>query len=300
MDNPNSSLLHNHFCSHTTTAVIMCSLSPHLGLQTHPPLPASPAMDDSLRRRRRGSQYRRRSWCCSFSVPPSSPENIKTFNKKPDSMPKPGTNSVPSSPLSSKSSLNLVNRMDPRRILSPGRVSPIDSDPTAESIQEISQNRSPPASSRVARSRSSSFRAPNESSSSNLSGPDSGDGDLFDVRLNLKGKHGGCLVLEMNSRVLCANSEVFSGLIEEFNNNSNNNSNNSKSNGIGLLEKKKKKNVCRLEVPEVENLGVFRETIELMFEENITNKLSKIGVYRSIDILEVSLPLFHCFCFLCL
>ena len=44
----------------------------------------------------------------------------------------------------------------------------------------------------------------------------------------------------------------------------------------------------KIEVPEVENLGVFRETIELMFKDDMTKRLTKIGVYRSIDILEVS------------
>ncbi|KAI9164704.1 hypothetical protein LWI28_000500 [Acer negundo] len=93
----------------------------------------------------------------------------------------------------------------------------------------------------------------------------------------------------MNSGVLCLNSRVFKGLIEEFNNknmNGNNkNNNNCKTSGAFL---EKKRNVCRIEVPEVENLGVFRETIELMFEEDIIKRLMKIGVYRCIDILEVS------------
>lgn len=243
-------------------------------------------MEDSYRRKVKSSQHRRRSWCCSFAIPPSSPENLKTRSSKPGSINKSRPKSVPGSPQSSKSGLNLVNRIDPRRILSPGRVSPIDSDPTAELGREIGQTQFPVADLAVPRSRSASFRAPLESSFSNLSGQDpgsgSGDGDLYDVRLNLKGKNGGCLVLEMNSAVLSANSAVFAGLIEEFNNNNNNNV---KRSG-GFLEKR---NVCRIEVPEVENLGVFRQTIELMFEENITSKLMKIGAYRSIDVLEVSI-----------
>jgi hypothetical protein len=40
-------------------------------------------------------------------------------------------------------------------------------------------------------------------------------------------------------------------------------------------------------------LGVFRDTIELMFEEDIAKRLLKIGAYRAIGILEVS-----CCCFL--
>ncbi|XP_031263314.1 BTB/POZ domain-containing protein At2g13690 [Pistacia vera] len=254
-------------------------------------------MDDSTRRRPISLKSRQRSWCCSFAVPPASPENLKTRYPKHDPVSKPGPNSATySSPQSSKSglNLNLVNRIDPRRILSPGRVSPIDSDPTVESMPELgpSQTQSPAADITVPRSRSGSFRAPNEgactnsSDSGRLSASGSGDGDLYDVRLKLKGRHGGCLVLEMNSGVLCANSVVFAGLIEEFNKKNNKNVNN-RNNG-GLFEKKR--NVCRIEVPDVENLGMFRQTIELMFEENenLTKRLLKIGVYRCIDILEVS------------
>ena len=108
---------------------------------------------------------------------------------------------------------------------------------------------------------------------------------MFDVRLNLRGKTGGgCLVLELNSQVLSTSSEVFAGLISEF-----------KRNGSSSSSSK----MCRIEVPEVENLGVFRETIELMFEDDIPKRLSKIGVYRSIDILEVCLC-FLVFCFMSL
>lgn len=98
---------------------------------------------------------------------------------------------------------------------------------------------------------------------------------MFDVRLNLRGKKGECLVLELNSEVLCANSELFAGLISEYRKKmSSNGSSGSK--------------ICRIEMPEVENLRVFRETIELMFEEDISKRLLKIGTYRAIEILEVS------------
>lgn len=92
------------------------------------------------------------------------------------------------------------------------------------------------------------------------------------MRLNLKGKSGGTLVLELNSEVLSANSEVFEGLIANYRK--------SRSDLGGS-------SLCRIEVPEVEKLNVFRETIELMFEQDISKRLLKIGAYRSIDILEV-------------
>ncbi|CAL5332145.1 unnamed protein product [Camellia sinensis] len=47
-------------------------------------------------------------------------------------------------------------------------------------------------------------------------------------------------------------------------------------------------NLCRIEVPEVENLNLFRDAIKLIFDDDIPKRLLKIGVYRSIDILEVS------------
>lgn len=102
-------------------------------------------------------------------------------------------------------------------------------------------------------------------------GSESGGGGVFDVRLNLKGKSGGFLVLELNSEVLSANSALFAALISE----------NRKRTSSSATK------LCRIEVPDVENLGVFRQTIELMFEQDICIHLSNIGVYRSIDVLEV-------------
>ena len=262
-------------------------------------------MDISTRRKpglsRRDSQSRRRSWCCSFTVPPSSPENLSLSlslsrshshpksipTNKSDTHSKPGTttNSVPNSPQSTKSGLGLVGRtrIDPRRILSPGRVSPIDSDPTVHSIiQEKEEEEEEEeiisaldSSSSIPETKSQSFRAPPET----LSRTTTDKEGVFDVRLNLRGKSGGCLVLELNSQVLSASSEVFASLIIEFKTNSRSFSSSSSSYCGSKM--------CRIEVPEVENLGVFRETIELMFEDDIPKRLLKIGVYRCIDILEV-------------
>lgn len=107
--------------------------------------------------------------------------------------------------------------------------------------------------------------------------PRSGPGNAFDVRLNLRSKKvgGGSLILELNSEVLCSNSEVFAGLVAKHRK--------------GSSPGESSSSVCRIEVPDVVNLGVFRETIELMFEDDIAKSLRKIGVYRCIDILEVRL-----------
>lgn len=109
--------------------------------------------------------------------------------------------------------------------------------------------------------RSERFRAPKIERTVS----DSGSG--YDARVSLKGRNGGVLVLELSSEVLSANSNVFAALIAE------------KSSAL----------TCRMEVSDVENLGVFKETVELMFEESngIIKKLMKMGVYRAIDVLEV-------------
>ncbi|VVA99166.1 unnamed protein product [Arabis nemorensis] len=223
-----------------------------------------------------GPLSRRRSWCCSFAVPPASPDALSLSSRnhipakapphqrtKPDNVDKPVPKSVPCSPQSSKSAL--IGRIDPRRILSPGRVSPIDSDPTIKTIQETTHEEDVVADS-APELRSESFRAPKMESTVS----DSGSG--YDARLSLKGRNGGVLVLELSSEVLAANSDVFAALIAD------------KSSSLGL------KKTCRMEVSDVENLGVFRETVELMFEESngIISKFVKMGVYRAIDVLEVA------------
>lgn len=230
-----------------------------------------------------GPLSRRRSWCCSFAVPPGSPDarSISSRNHipakthqhqrtKPNNVDKPGPKSVPCSPQSSKSAL--IGRIDPRRILSPGRVSPIDSDPIINTLQETTHEEDDVAAAdSVPNLRSESFRAPKvEANSGSCSVPVSGV-ECYDARLSLKGRNGGVLVLELSSEVLAANSDVFSALIEE------------KSSSLGLTK------TCRIEVSDVENLGVFRETVELMFEESngIIKKFMKMGVYRAIDVLEV-------------
>ncbi|PON36079.1 BTB/POZ domain-containing protein [Parasponia andersonii] len=231
---------------------------------------------------RRDSLVRRRSWCCSFAVPPSSPDSISAVHHskpirrtKTDPVSKPISNSVPNSPQSAKSGLGLVGRIDPRRILSPGRVSPIDSDPTVDSVQEMGADLSAAADSAPPAVRSQSFRAPSERFRSQPESSSGSGRNVFDVRLNLRGKKGGFLVLELNSGVLCANSEVFAGLMDDCRK--------------GALSRGSSgSKICRIEVPEVENLAMFRETIELMFEDDITKRLLRIGVYRAIDVLEVS------------
>ncbi|KAK4359847.1 hypothetical protein RND71_022076 [Anisodus tanguticus] len=211
--------------------------------------------------------HHRRAWCCSFTVPPHSPENPvqypttglpkKTqFLLKPE-IPTKSSSSFPNSPQNTSKPGNIVTRIDPRRILSPGRVSPIDSiDETLKPTRPVSYPEIP--------------KSPIPVDCEQQGGRVRDDCSLgiFDVRLNLKGKNGNGLVLELSSEVLSTNSCVFADLIGDYRRNS--------------------RGLCRIEVPDVENLNVFRDTIELMFEDDIPRKLIKAGAYRAIDVLEVS------------
>ncbi|KOM56670.1 hypothetical protein LR48_Vigan10g256200, partial [Vigna angularis] len=161
------------------------------------------------------------------------------------------TFSLPTSPKSC-----IPSRIDPRRILSPGRVSLIDSNLVAATSAP-----SPSLEPSLPRSLA----------------PVAGDRD---VRMSLRGKNGGCMILEVNFEVLCVNSEVFAGLIEDY------------KKGVASWSGSNK--LCRIEVLEVENLGVFRETIELMFENDdcLSKRLLNIGVFGCIDVLEVHISLY--------
>ncbi|KAL6523088.1 hypothetical protein OROHE_016383 [Orobanche hederae] len=209
-------------------------------------------------RRRDPPLRRRRQWCCSFTTPSLSPDNpalsrshtSSSCNKKTE---------VPSS-----YSLLTHQHQKPtplaRRILSPGRVSPISDDPlTSQSIPQKQMLPKTPLPSAVV---DSEIISPEEG---NLGGY---------VMLNIKGKNGGSLILELGSEALTANSLVFADLIAD--------------------SRKNLSSSGRIDLPGVENLNVFRETIELIFEDDISKKLLEIGVSRAIDILEVSASIkFH-------
>ncbi|KAJ4952368.1 hypothetical protein NE237_029200 [Protea cynaroides] len=237
--------------------------------------------------RREGRGYRR-SWCCSFGISPDSHDNLSCSRpktpQKSEVLSRSGGGSFPNSPQSSnRTGLGLVGRIDPRRILSPGRVSPIDSDTAIEtsSVADVGTQLGSPDKLTIPEAAevgaSSSTPPASSFSSSALNNDVAKDNGncygVFDLRLSLKGKNGACLVLELDSEVLSANSPVFAELISECR---------KVSGGSSAAS------LCRIEVPDVANLGIFQQAIELMFEEDITRRLIKVGVSRSIDILEVS------------
>lgn len=86
------------------------------------------------------------------------------------------------------------------------------------------------------------------------------------VRLDLRGVGGGRLLLELDSGVVRRHSAVLAEKI-------------GKEDGV-------------VEVPEVRDLGLFKETLELMYEKDavdVLQRLRKVGISRSIGILEVNL-----------
>ncbi|GER40635.1 BTB/POZ domain-containing protein [Striga asiatica] len=139
-----------------------------------------------------------------------------------------------------------------RRILFPGRVSPISDRPMTTQSRKQALPKSPLSPATI-------------DSEITAAG---GSFGVFYARLSLKGKNGESLVLKLASEVLTANSLVFPNLVADY--------------------CKNVSRLCMIQVSDVENLDVFRETIELMFEEDISKQLLKIGVFRAIDILEVS------------
>lgn len=110
----------------------------------------------------------------------------------------------------------------------------------------------------------------------------------MDFRVRLKGGDGGFLVLQMDSRVLMENSEMFRRMV---------------------MGSRKKEEV---ELEDVEDFGAFRATIEMMYEDDLMGWLLKAGVSRAIDVLEVRFsfwyfdlvrffsffPIRYCFCLL--
>ncbi|KAI3896032.1 hypothetical protein MKX03_031976 [Papaver bracteatum] len=218
-----------------------------------------------LSKKRQGLLHHRTSWCCSFTNPPKSPENLSSFQQSKLIHQKFGGGGGGGGVAKNSS---LGKRMDPRRILSPGRVSPINSDNTlteendvrVETVETCSVVGSP---------------LPEKSPERVVEEDEVVVGvvsnEKYDVRLNLKGRDGNSLVLELDSKVLSENSSVFANLIADCHKNSG-----------GLA------NLCRIEVHEVENLRVYHQTIELMFADDIMKSFVQMGVSKSIEALEVA------------
>jgi hypothetical protein len=217
--------------------------------------------------RRRGAAA---GWCCSFAGVPPSPDHHHHHHHR--SLPSPSAAAapaggarkqqqlppVPKSPSSfhSSPSSKLAGFIDyPRRILSPGRVSPIDDPPLPP----------PPPQQQPA-----PFVAVRE---------EEREEEGLDLRLCLRGRDGGCVVvMELDSAVLCHSSAFFAAMAPA-------------AAGGGGGGK-------RIEVDGVDNVAAFRDAVELMFEADPLRWLARAGVSRAIAVLEVRCACIPSFLFL--
>ncbi|KAL6638239.1 hypothetical protein ACP70R_025811 [Stipagrostis hirtigluma subsp. patula] len=205
---------------------------------------------------RRAAARRPRVWCCSFAGVPPSPEHR--------ALPAPAAGGVhklpPKSPLApsfqSSPSSKLAGLIDPRRILSPGRVSPIDPEGSPAVGAAAAAEEEAPREQAAALAPFVAVREEEE------------EGRGLDLRLCLRGRDGRCVAMELDSSVLCESSAFFADMVPD-------------ASGGGGGGK-------RIEVDGVENLEAFKEAVELMFEPDAMRWLARAGVSRAIGVLEVS------------
>ncbi|CAL5089699.1 unnamed protein product [Urochloa decumbens] len=237
-----------------------------------------------------GPRVRPRAWCCSFAGAPDSPDlrpqlpasaaaaaaaaSPAAGRKLPPKSP--SAASFHGSPTSSRLA-GLGGLIDPRRILSPGRVSPIDPDgavppplplpppppPATAPVQDAAVAVVVPAEQPLAVPAVAPLVAAREEGAPG--------GAALDLRLLLRGRDGRCVQMELDSRVLCGCSAFFAAMAP---------AEDASTGGGGGGGK-------RIEVDGVDNLDAFRSTVELMYEPDPMRWLAGAGVSRAIDVLEV-------------
>jgi hypothetical protein len=210
----------------------------------------------------RRAAARPRGWCCSFAGVPDSPEHRRALPASSAvgaAVPKLPPPLPPKSPLAPSShshhsspSSKLAGLIDPRRILSPGRVSPIDS----EGSPAVAEG--PP------REQTAPFVAVREHEDEE-DGEREGERNALDLRLCLRGRDGRCVAMDLDSAVLCGSSAFFAGMVPD-------------ASGVGDR---------RVDVDGIDNLEAFKEAVELMFEPDAMRWLARAGVSRAIAVLEV-------------
>ncbi|URD95990.1 hypothetical protein MUK42_10827 [Musa troglodytarum] len=220
-------------------------------------------------------------WCCSFAAVLQGPNRrCRSSYHRDLRTPKPSAkpshqwyfHSSPSP--SNKLGLGII---DPRRLISPGRVSPIDPDAPLDPLPEIPDSASIPTATAESEP-GCPHPAPKERSSVPYR-PETDTrvcvrGRSLDLRLCLKGKDGRCLVLELDSRVLCESSAFFTAMVVDS-------------------SRKVSDAYCQwLEVAGLEDVDVFKEdkeTVELMYDKDAARWPMRAGVSRAIAILEEAL-----------
>ncbi|PWZ13891.1 BTB/POZ domain-containing protein [Zea mays] len=238
--------------------------------------------------RRRGGAAPR-AWCCSFAGVPDSPDlrPIPSSAASPAAAsrklpPKsPSAASFYGSPTSSRLA-GLGGLIDPRRILSPGRVSPIDPDgavplppptppppPPAEFPAAVGTAEQPAPV--LASALPSAAAAPQVVSVREEA--DAHAAGVLDLKLFLRGRDGRCVLMELDSRVLCGCSDFFAAMAPHEDAAAT-------AAGAGAAGK-------TIEVDGVDNLDAFRAAVELMYDPDPMRGLAAAGVSRAIDVLEV-------------
>uniref|UniRef100_A0ACD5V8I0 Uncharacterized protein n=1 Tax=Avena sativa TaxID=4498 RepID=A0ACD5V8I0_AVESA len=254
-------------------------------------------MADASQRRGRwrgGGTARPRGWCCSFAGVPPSPDHRslpsaasvpaaaspaaggggggggrKLPPKSPSSL-----SSFQGSPASSRLA-GLGGLIDPRRILSPGRVSPIDPDESfpLPPPSPLSLPTPPPVEEDVEDLVPTEQAAPASAVVPLVSvREDDGGNEAMDLRLSLRGRDGRCLTMELESGVLYGSSAFFADMAP----------------GVGFNSSGGGASGKRIEVDGVENVEAFRTAVELMYQPEPVRWLATAGVSRAIDVLEVS------------
>lgn len=238
--------------------------------------------------RRRGGAAPR-AWCCSFAGVPDSPDlrpipssaaspAVASRKLPPKS---PSAASFYGSPTSSRLA-GLGGLIDPRRILSPGRVSPIDPDgavplppptppppPPAEFPAAVGTAEQPAPV--LASALPSAAAAPQVVSVREEA--DAHAAGVLDLKLFLRGRDGRCVLMELDSRVLCGCSDFFAAMAPHEDAAAT-------AAGAGAAGK-------TIEVDGVDNLDAFRAAVELMYDPDPMRGLAAAGVSRAIDVLEV-------------
>jgi len=250
--------------------------------------------------RRRGgagaaTRVRPRAWCCSFGGAPDSPD-LRPLPSSAASPAAAGPGRPPKSPSSAAASFygsptssrlaGLGGLIDPRRILSPGRVSPIDPDagavpppplplplppppPPPAAVEDAAavDPAEQPAAVLLASALPSATVAPPPVVAVREEADAAG---VLDLRLFLRGRDGRCVLMELDSTVLCGCSDFFAAMAPRED-----------AAGAGAGGK-------RIEVDGVENLDAFRAAVELMYDPHPMRCLAAAGVSRAMDVLEVS------------
>ncbi|KAJ1288793.1 hypothetical protein BS78_02G115400 [Paspalum vaginatum] len=215
-----------------------------------------------------------RAWCCAFAGATNSPDLRPLPSASSAASPAAGRKLPPKSPSApsfygsptSSRLAGLGGLIDPRRILSPGRVSPIDPDGLPLPLPPP-----PPPPPADAVEQQGTVIVPAERPAAVSAAREEGGGAL-DLRLLLRGRDGRCVLMELDSRVLCGCSAFFAAMAPA--------EDAAAAAGGGGAGR-------RIEVDGVENLDAFKAAVELMYEPDPVRWLAAAGVSRAVDVLEV-------------